>query len=745
MSVPESPPTSTTVHAAAVPKRARRPPRGPGGGSILLVVLLVAAYFIPRGPMWNADSRIFLTASIVDRGQLNIDPFASDTGDVARYHGHAYSDKAPGMSLLAVPVYALLKYTLLDGRPYTALFAVPENQRIDFLPRYLLALVFAGLPTGLLSALLYAFLARLGLTRAWRTLLALTYGLGTIALPFADVFFGHQLAAALLFGAFVLLFRVRHGELAPRYNVLAGALAGSAVITEYPTAIIAGALLLYALGRPRAGWRRALLVAAGAAPALALAAVYNTLAFGGPLGTGYAHLAGPEAFRAGQAQGFMGITYPHLDAIWQTTFGPYRGLFLLSPVLLLAIPGFVLLARDRAWRAEVALWLGIVVAYFGFVVSYFEWDGGFSLGPRHFLPALPFLVLPIGELLRPGRAPAWRGAVATLSAVSIAIVGLATATDPLIDPRFDSPLTEWVLPALAGISPDPTRPAPTAGALAAAFARGGPLLTQAQLNNNWGMVLGLPGGLQLVPLLAVVGLTLAWRSWRGRVAGRALATASVTGAAMTAVPGATVEGQRATDGSAAHAAAPQADAGGQRQGEPAGGSVAASGGGSSIPVRQVPGPLARAAPQGRVAIKAPGDIAPWEERILDAARQHGDDEPPLRVRQALTAVKLALAQSQSLSFFRRIRSILLYGPLARGDDPFGEADLLIVCHPLKGTPIEQAFGELDRFARNVRAETGVELRYLLVVRGQPERAAPGEPSWRELAQRGVIVYGEPID
>jgi hypothetical protein len=489
-----------------------------GAGAIVVAVLLAAAFFLPRGPMWNADSRIFLTASIVDRGQLNIDPLAPYTGDRAAYGGHYYSDKAPGLSLLAVPAYAVLKYTLLGGRPYTALFAASPDRRLDFLPRYLLALLYAGLPTAILCALLFDFLALLGVARAWRTLLALTYGLGTIALPFATVFFGHQLAAALLFGAFVLLYRLRRGALPARYALLAGALAGLAVVTEYPAALIAAALGLYALMAPGAARRLAAPLAAGALPPLAVAGVYNTLAFGGPLRQGYAYLAGQAVYRAGQAQGFMGITYPHLDAIWQTTFGPYRGLFLLAPVLLLAAPGLYLLARRPGWRAEALLWLGIVVVYSAFVVSYFEWDGGFSLGPRHFLPALPFLVLPIGELLRPGRARAWRPAVAALAAVSFATVGLATAVNPLMDPHFDSPLAEVVLPSLAGLPVDPAHPAAAVARLGPALAHAAPLFLGARLDNNWGMLLGLPGALQLLPLLAALGLTLGWHAWRGRTA-----------------------------------------------------------------------------------------------------------------------------------------------------------------------------------------------------------------------------------
>jgi hypothetical protein len=475
------------------------PRRLPGAGGLVVIVLLAAGYFVARGPMWNADSRIFLTASIVDRGRLDIDPFANGTGDIAAYHGHYYTDKAPGASLLAVPAYALLKYTLLGGKPYTAIMAAPPDERVDFVPRYLLALLLSALPTGIAAVLLRAVYLRLGVRRLWADGLALTYGLGTIALPFARVFFGHQLAAALVLGAFVLLLRVRLGELPARAVAVAGALAGCAIITEYPTALLVAPLAAYA-ALTSADRRRALAAfALGAAPALLVAALYNTLAFGGPLSQGYAHLAATSAFRAGQAQGVMGVTLPHLDAIWQTTFGSYRGIFLLSPVLVLAVPGFVWLRRRAEWRAEWWLWLALVVVYFLFTVSYFEWDGGFSVGSRHFLPALPFLMLPLGELTRPERRRGWRIALVALAGASVVIVGLANATGPLFDPVYRSPLTDAVLPSLVGRAPG--------------GAAGVPSPLRAQLDNNWGMLFGLRGILQLVPLWVALALLAGWR-WR---------------------------------------------------------------------------------------------------------------------------------------------------------------------------------------------------------------------------------------
>ena len=473
------------------PARAKRPPNT--ARFLALIVIAVAAYFVPRGISWNADTHIFLTSSIVDRGSLTIDPLARFTGDVAFAHGHYYADKAPGLSFAAIPLYALLKWTILGGHPYTSLFTVPVAQRTDFFVRYILTVALAAVPTGVLVAMLYTFLARFGLGSKARTAVALTYGLGTIARPFAGELFSHQLSALLVFSAFALLYRVRHGEGNERLAAVAGLLIGYAVITEYPVALIALALGLYALTIPERGRRLAVWFASGAAPCLLLGAVYNTLTFGGPLSVGYGHLAGPLTFRIGQAQGIFGVTYPHLDALWQTTFGPYRGLFLLCPVLLLAIPGFARLWSLRAWRAEVVTWLAIVLVYALFTISYFEWDGGFSMGPRQFLPALPFAMPAVAAVLLPGGRAIWRRLFAPLAVLSVVIVELATATSPLFDPNYGSPLTQWVLPHLR----------------------------DGALDNNWGQLFHLPGVLQFLPLLLALAFA-AYRHWRRLSSGATL-------------------------------------------------------------------------------------------------------------------------------------------------------------------------------------------------------------------------------
>src|SRR5262245_27794027 len=77
---------------------------------VLVLVLLVSwLYFLPRWADWSQNSRLNLTLAIVDKGTLRIDDYYQNTGDYAKFEGHYYTDKAPGPSLLAVPVYAAIR------------------------------------------------------------------------------------------------------------------------------------------------------------------------------------------------------------------------------------------------------------------------------------------------------------------------------------------------------------------------------------------------------------------------------------------------------------------------------------------------------------------------------------------------------------------------------------------------------------------------------------------------------------
>ena len=74
---------------------------------VILVWASALSFFHEVGP--QDITRLALTESIVLDGSLRIDRWQDQTVDKAVYRGHYYSDKAPGMSFLAIPSFVVLR------------------------------------------------------------------------------------------------------------------------------------------------------------------------------------------------------------------------------------------------------------------------------------------------------------------------------------------------------------------------------------------------------------------------------------------------------------------------------------------------------------------------------------------------------------------------------------------------------------------------------------------------------------
>ncbi|HEY75270.1 MAG TPA: hypothetical protein G4O00_03695 [Thermoflexia bacterium] len=475
-------------------------------GVLFLVLLVCYAYFLPRWAEWNQNSRMDLTMAIVEQGTFVIDDYYGNTGDYAVYGGHVYTDKAPGASFVGVPAYAAFRALarlpvveqLLERVSRTSAFQATLREGgtglLEEKVRFAAALYFVTffsitLPSALLGVLLYRFLGHVLPSPGLRWLLVLAYGLGTIAWPYSTVFYGHQLAAVLLFGAFYLAWRVRRGTLRPRALWAVGALLGLTVLVEFPALPAAALLTLYTL-RPetrKPGTLRPLLpILLAALPFALLLGYYNATCFGSPFTSSYRYLANfPEI----SGYGFLGFGPPRLEALWGITFSPYRGLFYLSPFLLLALPGFWAWVKEREWRVEGLLAGAFVGVQFFLITCWYDWRGGFAIGPRNLLLILPYLVVAVAFFLRRWGARAWgRFVFGGLVALSFVMTGVAATAGQLFPSvTIASPWTEYWWPRF--IAGDITR--------------------------NLGMAVGLPGLWSLLPLPIVVGVGvfLAWR-WR---------------------------------------------------------------------------------------------------------------------------------------------------------------------------------------------------------------------------------------
>jgi hypothetical protein len=337
-----------------------------------IVVALVALAALPvialAGP--QDRTRYELTRHLVLQRTLTVEPSLFDR---AVYRGRSYSDKAPGMSFLAVPAYTLERAAGIAKPPR-------DWSSEGDLSLWLLRVLSSGVMF-LAAVVLVGRLAERLVAGAGAATAAI-FGVATMAAPLAPTFFEHDAAAACAIAAFAALsFRRGRGAL-----LLSGLLAGSAVLFQYAAGLVALALAIYVVARHgrRVGW----FLLGGVPPAIALGA-YDWVAFGSPLHLSYRYVANP--FAEQQHHGFFGIGLPTLDGLRQVLVGP-RGLLVFSPVVLAAVVGLVLLWR-RGDRAQALVAAALSLVFVLVAAGYFLPYGGQSPGPRFVGPALPFLAL----------------------------------------------------------------------------------------------------------------------------------------------------------------------------------------------------------------------------------------------------------------------------------------------------------------------------------------------------------------
>lgn len=421
--------------------------------TIAALVLFSYAYFYKgNSGDWNENARFDLARAIVEQHTLRIDAYHRNTESKAFWEGHYYSDKAPGLSLAAVPVWASIHAAVvlanLPGRDSTAGRAIRVKT-------YLSTLVVVGLPTALAAACVFLLALMFGASPAGSAFGALTFGLGTPMWSYAILFRSQATVAALLLFAFAAAIAVREAHSSRRQFLLGAAVglaAGWATVTEYPAAPAAAILALLALAHAWKSRRSIQHVLAGVG-AVALVCIlilgsYQYRAFGSPFRIGYAlTLFNVPAPAPEMGNGLFGVTYPRLWIVRELLVGQYRGLLRLAPVLALAPIGFVQLWRRRLEsRVSILAAAALVVYYIMLNASYKYWDGGYSTGPRHLAPLLPFLSLAVGLVWTWSR-PVHRVLLMILALYGVVLALMATSTDPMPGTDVASPVQELFWPA----------------------------------------------------------------------------------------------------------------------------------------------------------------------------------------------------------------------------------------------------------------------------------------------------------
>jgi hypothetical protein len=371
-----------------------------------VLLLFLSVYLMTAmGHFYSSDhvSVYLTTASLVDDHRLAI-RFIND--EVKGVDGEYYSVFGIGQSILSIPLYLAGRWVDSLHSPFlqTFLAGTKVNDFTGTIPIFFVSLL-NQLLTPFVCLLVLLFCLRLGFSFKVSLATTLIFGFSTLAWALADEYFQHPLESLLLLFSVYILFAHRD-RIRPIHAFLSGvalalgllaridllwlipAVGGYALYTASGEAAqgVCGSTtpmaLQCAIRRLGRGWRHLLSFGLPVVLAFSFLLWFNQLRFGDWLAFN------PSASRAGYSLFNLPV------GLYGNLFSVGRSIFLYSPPVVLAF--FTFSEFRRHHPAEAALFIAIACIYLLTYSAYGGWDGGLAWGPRFLLPAIPFLVIPLG-------------------------------------------------------------------------------------------------------------------------------------------------------------------------------------------------------------------------------------------------------------------------------------------------------------------------------------------------------------
>jgi hypothetical protein len=303
---------------------------------------------------------------LIDEQRISLPDYAAAFPQVVTgVDGQIVSRYGIGQPLLAAACYWFGRYVI-------GWYVFPGSD--DFQVGKSIALLLPAIATACTAGILAQWASTLYNSAHRGVLVALLYGIGTLAFPYARFFFSEPLFTACLVLAAYAIFTHR--------PLTAGLAAGYAVATRIGGIVLIPALLIYAWlkGYPRQKLTRLLV---GLLPGIGLVLLHNWLRFHSLVEQGYA-----------ADKGFTGDV---IVGLYGLLFSPGKAVFLYVP-LLLVIPA-ALSRFARRFPAETLL-IGMLTSITLIQSAlWWMWWAGWGWGPRFLVPLMPLLTLTMGSLL----------------------------------------------------------------------------------------------------------------------------------------------------------------------------------------------------------------------------------------------------------------------------------------------------------------------------------------------------------
>ena len=415
---------------------------------LVFSLFLCSIFFIhrfPHSPNPNEYSRIYQIRSIVETGHLYLDAMIAKYGhlmDKSQYKGHYYSDKSFGLTLLAIPFYAV--YHILFG-------PINDNEWL----KYFFSILCVALPNMIFLYLLYGIYIEKRAGRSFKELSVVAYVLAAIVLTYSSLFYSHVTGSVLCAMGFMLIDRkISHNDF--RFMPLLGLLLGMAVIVEFPLVLICLWLIIYAgfyVFRQKKYKSVFSFAVCFMIPVLVQLYV-NYLSYGNPFTLGYGKKSSVEQVYY-HSHGLFGVALPSWESFWGILISPSRGLFYFSPFLVFIFPVFIKMIKQTSTRVQGVILSGIFITFTLFASSVFDWQSGWTVGPRYYLPVIPFILIGLvnGEIFLKQFFKGKHRFFTRTVFLSLVMFGMfhcvfMTGAFPFVPEEFKVPFWEFSLPLL---------------------------------------------------------------------------------------------------------------------------------------------------------------------------------------------------------------------------------------------------------------------------------------------------------
>ena len=335
-----------------------------------VIIFVFLALTVMGDLVLHEKSRWALIDSLITGRGFEVDRYEAGL-DVAEFDGHYYSVFSPGLSLLLSPYIFLAR--ILFGSGFSEILAVR-----------LLSIAVTTVSAIIIYQLLLRFSSR---RSAMISTMLIIYA--TPVYAFSETIFSH---IYVMFFLTLSLYHLLNLEKISSCMIVSISLAMTFFI-EYQSIITFSPIYIYCILRRRR-LRDIVIYLIPLLMVLGFHLHYNLTLFKHPLNF-------PEKFWIGYPSrpakpSYMFSTPPHVG-LYMMLFSPENGLFMISPILLLAMFGFKHLWRHNRWITILilSLWLISLLLY---STWHLPW-GGSSFGSRFLIPLIPTLSIPLSLVI----------------------------------------------------------------------------------------------------------------------------------------------------------------------------------------------------------------------------------------------------------------------------------------------------------------------------------------------------------